>query len=55
MCLLSHKSFDMYDSEWILKVRPFIRVVAAVGARLRKGVRMPTVDVLEETSRLLRD
>jgi len=55
LCLLSHKCFDMYDSEWILKVRPFIRVVAAVGARLRKGVRMPTLDVLKETSRLLRD
>ena len=55
LCLLSHKALDRYDSEWILKVSPLIRVVAAVGARLRKGVRMPTVDVLEETSRLLRN
>ena len=55
LCLLSNKAFDKYDSEWIREVGPFIRVVAAVGARLRNGVRVPMVQILEETSKLLRN
>jgi len=53
MCLLSNKALDEYDSEWIRKVAPFIKVVSAVGAHLRKGLRMPIVDVLMETAALL--
>ena len=55
LCLLSNKALDAYDSEWMLSVRPFMRVVACVGTHLRKGVRMPTADILKETAALLRE
>ena len=54
LCLLSNKALDAYDSEWMLNVRTFIRVVASVGAYLRKGLRKPTADILKETAALLR-
>ena len=53
MCLLSQRPLDTYDSNWILSVRPFLEVVASIGAHLRQEVQMPLVEVLKETAALL--